>query len=156
MQDFTLVKLAREIAIDHLNADAIQTLYNISPEEWDVIRRTPRFQLLLEQEITAWKSATNTAERTKLKAGAIMEQWLPEANTRLHDPNETLSSKTELAKLVSRISGLDKIEQINGSGGSGFSVTINLGVSGERPLVFDALPSGVRTIEGEAHARDNV
>ena len=128
-RDIVLVQLAREIAIDHLDSETILNLYKISAEEWSVIQRSPRFQKLLEQELTAWNSASNTTERTRLKAGAILEQWLPEANMRLHDPNETLNGKVELAKMMSRVAGLEKPES-NGVGGSnGFSVVINLGTS---------------------------
>jgi len=133
LRDNTLVQLAREIAIDHLDAEAIQEIYKLSEDEWRIIQHSKRFQALLENEIIAWQSAQNTTERTRLKAGAIVEHWLPEANTRLHDPNETLNSKVELAKLVSNISGINKPESVT-SAGSGFHVTINLG--GSAPLSF--------------------
>jgi hypothetical protein len=146
LKELTLVQLAREIAIDHLDSGTIQELYKLSPEEWMVIQASPRFQKLLESEIVAWQGASNTSERTKLKAGAIIEAWLPESNSRLHDPNESLSAKTELAKLVTNIAGLNKPETIAG-GGSGFSVTINLG--DKAALQFDKeIP---KTIE---HGRD--
>lgn len=126
LRDDTLIKLAREIAIDHLDSQGIQELYKLSEDEWQIIQRSKRFQILLESEIIAWQSAQNTSERTKLKAGAIVENWLPEANTRLHDKAETLNSKVELAKLITSISGMTKTDA-PGVGGSGFSVTINLG-----------------------------
>lgn len=133
LRDTDIVKLAREVAIDHLDANAIQELFKLTPDEWLVISQSPRFQQLLEAEILAWQSATNTSERTKLKAGAMVEQWLPEANSRLHDKNEILSSKVELAKLVANISGLNKPEAVSSS--NGFSVTINLGEG--KTLGFD-------------------
>lgn len=135
-----IVQLAREIAINHLSTAQIQELYKITPEQWQIIQRSPRFQKLLEGEILAWQGATNTAERTKLKAGAMVEEWLPEANKRLHDQNEPLNAKTELAKLVARIAGLES-RDAGGPGNGGFSVTINLG---DKPRVIDAaLPSRV-------------
>jgi hypothetical protein len=141
LKELTLIQLAREVAIDHLDSDSIQELYKLTPEEWTIISHSPRFQRLLESEIIAWQSATNTSERTKLKAGSIVEHWLPEANTRLHDPAETLNSKVELAKLISTISGLNRPEVVSG-GGSGFSVTINLG--DKAALSFD---KEIKTIE---------
>ena len=141
IRDIMLVQLAREIAIDHLNNEEILRLYSITQEEWEVIKNNKRFQLLLEQEILAWQSASNTAERTKLKAGAIIENWLPESNMRLHDTNETLPAKVELAKMISRIAGFDKSDAPNSSTGSGFSVTINLG-KGDK-VSFDAIPQKV-------------
>ena len=144
LKELTLIQLAREVAIDHLDSASIQELYKLTPEEWMIIQHSPRFQRLLESEIIAWQSATNTSERTKLKAGSIVEHWLPEANTRLHDPNETLNAKTELAKLISNISGLNKPETV-GVGGSGFSVTINLG--DKEALSFNKEINNTKTIE---------
>jgi len=141
MRDIVLVQLAREIAIDHLNTEDILKLYSITQEEWEVIKNNKRFQILLEQEILAWQSATNTAERTKLKAGAIIENWLPESNMRLHDNNEALPAKVELAKMISRIAGLDRTENANVGTGAGFSVTINLGAGDS--LKFDKIPQKV-------------
>lgn len=147
LKETTLVQLAREVAIDHLDSNTIQELYKLTPDEWVIIQHSPRFQRLLESEIIAWQTATNTAERTKLKSGAIIENWLPEANTRLHDPAETLNSKVELAKLISNISGLNKPEAVSG-GGSGFSVTINLG--DKAALQFDKeIPKTIEHNKGE-------
>jgi hypothetical protein len=141
VRDIQLIQLAREIAIDHLDTDAILNLYSINADEWQAISHSRRFQELLAAEISAWQTAANTTERTRLKAGAIIEQWLPEANTKLHDPKETLNSKVELAKMLGRIAGLDKPEGMGvGTNGSGFSVTINLG---SQPIQFDGLPSKV-------------
>jgi len=147
LRDIMLVQLAREIAIDHLSAEEVRKLYSINQEEWDAILQNPRFTTLLEQEILAWQSATNTAERTKLKAGAIIEQWLTEGHARLHDQNEALPAKVELAKMISRIAGLDKSDSPSLSTGAGFSVTINLG--GGDKMSFDKnLPSKVIDHEG--------
>lgn len=126
LKDNAIVQLAREIAIDHLDSAQIQEIYKITPEEWVILQNNPRFQKLLESEIIAWQSASNTSERTKLKAGAMIEDWLVEAHARLHDQHETLNSKVELAKLITNISGMTKPEA-TAVGGSGFSVTINLG-----------------------------
>ena len=141
MRDIVLVQLAREIAIDHLNTEQILKLYNISQEEWEVIKNNKRFQTLLEQEVIAWQGATNTAERTKLKAGAIVEHFLPEANMRLHSIDEALPAKVELMKAISRIAGFDRNDVGNQVAGSGFSVTINLG--GGDKVKFDAVPPKV-------------
>lgn len=145
-RDLSLVQIARELAIDHLEIEQIQELYKLSQEEWRIISQSPRFRQLLEQEITNWQTATNTLERTKLKAGAMIENWLPEAHGKLHDTKETLNSKTELAKLIARIAGLDK-QEVSGSANNGFSVTINLGEN--RSLSFDkGAPLPAKVIEG--------
>ena len=147
MRDIVLVQLAREIAIDHLNTDDILRLYNINTEEWELIKENPRFAQLLEQEIIAWQTATNTAERTKLKAGAIIEAWLPESNMRLHDQQETLPAKVELAKMIARIAGLGMDRVVSGESAEKFSLVINIGDGNKRELVV----SKTNTIEHNAN-----
>jgi hypothetical protein len=147
IRDIMLVQLAREIAIDHLNTDQILKLYSINIEEWEVITSNKRFQTLLEQEIIAWQTATNTAERTKLKAGAIIEAWLPESNMRLHDSQETLPAKVELAKMIARIAGLGMDRAVTGENTEKFSLVINIGDGNKRELVVNK----TNTIEHNAN-----
>jgi hypothetical protein len=126
--DLLYVRVAREIAIEHHDIETILKRYQISDENWQKIQRDTRFIELLKSEIAEWQGATNTHERTKLKAAALLEEYLPEANTRLHDAGENLPAKVELAKLMARIAGmgLNNADIIGGSG-ERFSVTINLG-----------------------------
>ncbi len=146
--DLFLLKLAREIAIDHYTLEEIKHRYAISPEQWHKIINIPRFHSLLESEIISWQGAANTHDRTKLKAAAIVELWLEEATTKMHDPQENLPAKVELAKLVTRIAGMG-IEKmgVEGETGTRFQVTINLGA--DQKLSFDKQVSS-KVIEGEA------
>lgn len=146
-RDLLLVQLAREIAIDHLSTDDILRLYSINTEEWEVIKENPRFTQLLEQELLAWQTATNTAERTKLKAGAIIENWLPESNMRLHDQQETLPAKVELAKMIARIAGLGLDRVVSGESAEKFSLVINIGDGNKRELIVNK----TNTIEHKAN-----
>lgn len=121
-----LVAVAREVAINHKSVEDILKEYAITPEEWEALQDEPDFVRILQSEIVAWQGAQNTIERTRLKAAALMEIWLEEATARLYDPKETLSAKTELAKLIEKMSGISA----NNTGvdaGGGFKVTINIG-----------------------------
>lgn len=129
--DIFLIRLAREIAINHYPLKEVLRKRGIlSPNDprWLKISRLPRFHTILENEISNWQSATNTHERTKLKAAAMIEEWLPEANSRLNDLKENLPAKVELAKLITKIAGMG-IEKmgIEGEGGTKVSININLG-----------------------------
>jgi hypothetical protein len=127
-KDVQYLRLAREIAADLHKLDAILKNSSISQEEFEEISKDPRFVTLLKSEIEAWNSAGNTHERTKLKAGMLMEEWLLEANARLHDAKEPLNSKTEVAKLLARLAGMGSEKaDLLGGGGERFSITINLG-----------------------------
>lgn len=134
-EDIGLVKLAREIAINHFPIETILERYQITPETWEDVQKNPRFQQLLEHEIKEWHGALNTHERTKLKAAAMVEEYLPEANQRIHDSRENLNSKVELVKLLTRIAGMGESRIEGGPAGEKFSVTINLGA--DQKLTFE-------------------
>jgi hypothetical protein len=147
-----LVRLAREIAIDHFPLEAILERYQVSPEQWETIRKMPRFTALLEIETADWQGSLNTGERTKLKAAAMIEDFLPEAHSRMHDARETLPAKTELAKLIAKIAGMGERTDINGVNSSEkFSVTINLGADQQLQFAKQVTPKviEVETLKGE-------
>ena len=147
IRDLALIQLAREIAIDHLSIDDLLKLYSLSTEEWDIIQRNPRFNEVLQQELLAWQGATNTSERVKLKAGAIIEHWLPESNMRLHDQQESLPAKVELAKTIARIAGLGMDRAVTGESAEKFSLVINIGDGNKRELIVNK----TNTIEHNAN-----
>lgn len=146
--DPLFVKLAREVAIDHFDLETILQHHQLTTEDWERVKENPHFQRLLRSEIEAWNGATNTHERTKLKAAALVEEWLPEANTRLHDSGETLPAKVELGKLLTRIAGMGLTGVgVEGAPSEKFSITINLGADAKLqfekqlpPKVIDATP----------------
>ena len=143
--DVILVKLAREIAMNIHPLEDILKAHLIEPNQWENIQEMARFQSLLETESAQWNGALNTQERVKLKAAAMIEEWLPEANQRMHDRGESLSAKTELGKLVRDLAGFAKGGIGIEGGGERFSVTINLGADASLkfekelpPVIIDA------------------
>lgn len=150
--DQLYVRLAREIALDHHELEEILKRYGVSNERWHAISSDKWFVSLLSQEIEAWNATTNTGERSKLKAAAIVEDWLPEAHSRLHDEKENLTAKVALATLVTKIAGLGmKDAEITGGGGEKFTVNINLG--DQRSLHVSAPVVPVPSIDLEPQAR---
>jgi len=126
--EVTLVKLAREIAMDIHELDTILKANDISKTEWARISKHPQFIEYLQSEISAWQSAVNTEQRVKLKSAALIEMWLEEANARLHDAKENLAPKTELAKFLGRLAGIGVSNtSVSGDVGERVNITINLG-----------------------------
>jgi len=145
--DVLLVKVAREIAMEHFDIEDVLKHHQIDNETWERIQRLPRFSELLASEIAAWNSATNTHERVKLKAAGLVEMWLEQANTDLYDKTNTLNSKIELAKLVTRLAGMG-VQGFGAEGATGerFSVTINLGADQQLKIEKQLPPT---TIDAE-------
>jgi hypothetical protein len=151
--DALYVQLAREIAIDHFPLADILERYKLSNEDWFDIAQSSRFQDYLKSAITEWQSATNTHERTKLKAAALMELYLEEAGNALFDRRENLSAKTEVAKLIARIAGMGTPggSGIEGGMGEKFSIVINLGE--DKKLKFERDITS-KVIEGDWEGRN--
>lgn len=139
-QEVTLVKLAREIAADLHPIDDILSRHSITMDVWERIKLNPRFQHILEQEQMAWESALNTHERSRLKAASAIEEWLPEAYAKMHDPLEPLNAKTEVAKLVASIAGMGRTGVNAADPGSKFTVTINIGQADPIKIEKDVTP----------------
>ncbi|MGZ5095546.1 MAG: hypothetical protein ACXWCH_30895 [Burkholderiales bacterium] len=70
----------------------------------------------------------NTPERVKVKAAAMLEEWLPELNNRLHDGDESLTAKIEGGKMLTKLAGMDGRADV-AVGGERFTFTINLGAA---------------------------
>lgn len=120
------LKLAREIAMDIRPVEDILLAHGIDQSNWEKISNSPSFQALLRSEIESWQSATNTAERVKIKSLAFVEESLPEFFARAHDRREPLNSKVEVLKTISKFAGVGG--SVDGSvAGEKLMVTINLG-----------------------------
>jgi hypothetical protein len=106
--------------------EVILETHGIDLVRWDEINKSSAFQNLLRSEVEAWNSATNTAERVKIKSLAFVEEALPEFFARAHDPKEPLNSKVEVLKTVSKFAGVGG--SVDGAiAGEKLMVTINLG-----------------------------
>ena len=126
-EDARIIKLAREIAMDIRELDEILTLHGISREEFEKLKVRPRFVQLLNAELVAWQSAVNTNERVKLKAGAVIEEWLPELYARMNDIREPLMSKVKGGELLTKLAGMGASETTEINPSDRVTITINLG-----------------------------
>lgn len=143
--ELKLLQLAREIAMDIRPIDEILKTHNLTMEQFEHVSRLPRFQGYVESEASAWHGSLNTHERVKLKAAAMLEEWLPELNMRMHDRAESLNAKIEAGKLARDLAGFARSGVGVEGAGEKFSVTINLGQDAKLtfekqlpPVVIDA------------------
>lgn len=130
--------------------ETILKQYSITDERWEELQRNAKFQGLLSSEVEAWNTALNTSERVKLKAAAMLEEWLPELNNRLHDIEEALPAKIEGGKMLTKLAGMDGRPGDGGGGGERFSVVINLG--NVAPAIEISKEIQPKVIEGEVIA----
>jgi hypothetical protein len=145
-RDVNIIKLAREVGIDHYPIADILARYNISEAEWEALQEYPRFQELVEIERQNWNSALNTNGRIKLKSATLIEEWMEEGHRLLHASGESMNSKVELIKLLGKFSGLDTPAQMQGEMAG--RVTINIKI-GDTVHAFDGVDGNM--IEAEAY-----
>lgn len=143
--ELKLLQIAREIAMDIRPIDEILKLHDVDQMQWEALQTNPRFRAYIESEAAAWHGTLNTHERVKLKAAAMLEEWLPELNTRMHDRAESLNAKIEAGKLARDLAGFAKGGVGVEGAGEKFSVTINLGQDAKLtfekqlpPVIIDA------------------
>jgi hypothetical protein len=144
-----MLRLAREIAKGIHPLETILKAYGADAARWEEVRNHPNFVRLLESEIEAWSSAANTHERVKLKAAVMVEEWLEELNSRLHDPREKLSDKIEGGKLAAKLAGMGINQADIAAMGEKFSVVINMGSGQDFRFEREVNPSPP-AIEAEA------
>lgn len=146
--DIKLVKLAREIAMGIKDLPDILFDNSLSQDDFDDIKLLPHFGKMLAGEIAAWGSALNTADRVKLKAGAMLEEYLPELYARLNDRNEPLMAKMKAVEIATKLAGFAERDiPAAGAPGDRVQVIINLGADHKLeyqkrlpPKVIDATP----------------
>lgn len=146
--DVKLVKLAREIAMDISPVHEILHRHEIGEAEWDELQANTAFKSYLSGAIQEWHSATNTAERVRLKSLAFVEEALPEFFARAHAADENLQHKVRTLEVVAKFAGLGA--NVEGAVvGERMTVTINLGADNQLRIEKDVTPVG-NQIEGEA------
>lgn len=149
--DIKLVKLARGIAMGIKELPDILFDNGLTLREFDEIRQLGHFNQILAAECKAWEGASNTSERVKVKAGSLIEEYLPELYARLNDRNEPFMAKMKAFEQLTKLAGFGERDLPSmGTPGDKVSVIINLGA--DTKLVYrKELPQKV--IEHEASPR---
>jgi hypothetical protein len=123
-----LVKLAREIAMDMRDVPDVLRDHDITQAEFNKLQHNPIFINLLASEVAAWNDARNISERVKVKAGSMIEEFLPELYARINDKREPLLATVKALEYAARLAGMgqqDIKQQLNP--GDRVQVVINLG-----------------------------
>lgn len=147
-QEINIVKLAREIAMDLRELDQILKQHGVTPAKFEELKRHPYFVRVLSAEVEAWESATNTSERVKLKAAAMMEEWLPSLYGRITNPDEDLMKVVKGGELVVKVAGLNADTGGNSNPSDKVVITINMGADNKLQVAKTVTP---QVIEHDAN-----
>jgi hypothetical protein len=123
-----LVKLAREIAMGIDDIPDILFNNGLTQREFAEIQQLPHFNNALAGCRKEWDALSSTEDRVRVKAGAVLEQYMPELYSRLNDRSEPLMAKMKALEHLSKLAGFGDRDIPNaGSPGDRVQVIINLG-----------------------------
>jgi len=138
--------VARELAIDIMEAETIVQKFEMSIEEWDYIIQHPQFHEMLLEEKERWHSSLNTKERIEYKANQIIEDSLLKFQEYLHSPAFSDTAKVQLLQALQKQTGVGSKDAPTAAMGERFQITINMG--GDVKVEGDVTSQG-KTIEGQ-------
>lgn len=144
-RDDTVRSIAREIAMDISDLETILATHKVTMDQFEVMKRTPRFIGYLEEAITTWQGAANVKERIKHKALSMIEEALPEMFAALISPFQPLNHRVGLLQQITRLAGVGGAPADGEADTAGkVSITINMG-DGKAVSVVQETP---KVIEG--------
>lgn len=140
-----MAKLARELVLLQKPREAILADYRIDEATFKQIAENDFYKRAFEAYCIEWNSAVNTPDRLQIQSLTILEDGLPHLGAKMQDDKEPLSSKVQVATLLSKMGGISEGRRENAAGEK-FTITINLGgdvqtyekVLGEAKPIVDA------------------
>lgn len=153
-KDIHVIKLAREVAIDHYPLNEVLDRYGVSTEDWEALQEYPRFQELLAFEKQQWHGALNTNQRVRLKSATLIEEFMEKGDAYLHDKETTFNSKIEFVKLLGKFAGLDAPAPTVGPAVGG-RVTININM-GSKEVAYDGQPDTIDVTDYQEQDPDTI
>lgn len=143
-EGFQKAHLASEIASDLIDLQDILERHQITQAHLGVLTQQTEFSQMLDEFTRDWKSPMNVKERIRLKSALAIEDGLADMYQIFRNTDLQPAARLDAYKqLVTLSDTAPRREDSAGGGGSGFSITINVGQSGEQ----DITPI---TIEGQA------
>jgi len=130
--DSLMLKVARDLAQDIYPIEDILKARNVSGNQFEAFKQHPRFQQYILSETEAWLSAGNVEQRTKLKAGVVLETFMAEAYTELTDKKTALNQRVELGKMLAKIAGFGEPKSFvgaTGAGGTGSAFVLQINIA---------------------------
>lgn len=119
--------IAAELACGLSDAPEVRRRYNISDEQWDILKNSVPFRQMLAEAITQWRGDLNASARITKKAEIVLEDAIPAYDLMVHDANVPAQSRIDAGKLLAQLAG--RMSKESGSAavpGGGFVLNINL------------------------------
>lgn len=138
--------MALDLAAKLQDPKEVLARYDVSPEEWAVIKVHPRFKVLYQEAVEFWNSKDNAADRVKSVSTMMVEESLTMLFGMAHDTELHPSARMDALKTLAKMSGTDMAGAVNAAKANHastakFQIAINLQPVGDKPagrVVVDA------------------
>jgi hypothetical protein len=130
--------IATELAAGLSDAAAIRERYEISQEQWDMLKRNPVFREMLRESITRLRGDLNAGKRITLKAEVALEDSIETLYVMAHDKEVPATARVESIKTMAALAGRNmKGEAVPGAGGGGggFAINIQINTGSEEKVI---------------------
>lgn len=118
-------KLAYELAQGFEPAEKLYPRYGLSKVEWDQLRRSKEFRVLVETYLAAM---TKDGTTFRNKAGVLAEELLYVAHSVAVNTENSADTRMEAVKWLAKVSGKDEsANKTPASNAPPFMISINLG-----------------------------
>ena len=147
--------LARDLAQDLYTPDELIERHGLNQAMLRRLLRSKSFRAMVTAAKGEWAAPGNAKNRAQLKAQLAVEEAIPDLYTIIVDKEEAATARVSAFSQLREVGKFEKApaEQA-GSGGPGFSVTINLG---DNTLKVSAAPhTNVAEIEATSEEVDDV
>jgi hypothetical protein len=125
MDEVTMAKLAREMAMNIRNAADVFRDFGIDEETYYLITKNEFFKKVKEQFTIEWNSANSTEERLRLGSLAYLEQLTPILTRRAMKSDESLQAANDVQKSLMKMAGVGEDRELKTA--DRFVININLG-----------------------------
>ena len=122
-----LAKLAREVEMQIREIPDILPQFGITAVQYARLTQHPGYKRIFDAISIDWNTASNTEQRIKISAAAILEDNLSNLGARMGNDKEPLREAIEAGKLFSRLAGLSSGEEGRVGGDGKFVINIDLG-----------------------------
>lgn len=120
--------IATELAAGLSDAAAVRKRYGISPEQWEVLKKSEVFRNMLADAVRKLRGDMNAGARIQMKADIVLEDAIPAYDDIIHSKESPAQAKIDAGKLLAQLTGrTGKGEAGVGPIGGGFTLNINLG-----------------------------
>lgn len=136
-EGFQKAHLASDLALELEATEIILERYSITTDHLRQLTHEADFNSMLEEYRREWASPKNAKERIKLKALLATEDGMDELYMIFRNMDLAPAARLDAFKQLTTLADAQPKRDGGGEGGSGFSITINVGQNTEKAVVIE-------------------